>query len=296
MPGRGLTELRFDRCEIDATLTCLLAFALTTSALWSSASAGRTLDTLGFPDVQLGMAGLRAIAGLVTRRNSPLKMLELNLTGMEPAACKIICGSLPQNPNLRHLYLVVDAVPGDTLDHVADATSLLRYLFISTSWTPGAVQSLTEQLKTNTQLQAISLFGTVSGLGGDAFIVPFENALREFNYSLREILFPLRRGLDTSRIDSYLLRNRRIQRVLGRLPPLFHQSLSLRVWPGVLEMASGLPSLTSTLLRKGDIHALSEVLQGRSSGGGGGDDDEEGPQRRERWVQVRRRRIGRRYP
>jgi hypothetical protein len=94
-----------------------------------------------------------------------------------------------------------------------------------------------------------------------------EDTLRKYNYtlSLVDLLEPWN-GVDTSEIAGYLLRNARIQRILGRLPPLFHPSLPVRVWPVVLEMASGIPPLLYKLLRRGDINALCEVVQGRNDG------------------------------
>jgi hypothetical protein len=262
----GLRTLHFESCEIDATLMCLLASGLASSASWTSASAGRVLDTLEFPGLLLDQQGLRAIAGLVTRRDSPLQELNLDLRGLGPAACQLIAECLPHNTNLRRLEVSVDECPADAVGRLADATSSLGSLAICASWTSDGVQPLATQLKTNTSIESIYLRGEVGGLSGTGFVAPLEDALREHNYSLQHVHFSVFWHFDTSQINGYLLRNRRIQRVLGRLPPLFHPSLPLQVWPTVLEMASGLPSLTYTLLRRGDMHALSLVLQGRSIG------------------------------
>jgi hypothetical protein len=50
----------------------------------------------------------------------------------------------------------------------------------------------------------------------------------------------------------------------------------------VLEMASGLPSLTYKLLRRGDINALCDVLHGRNDGSSSS--SKEPQHKRQRWV------------
>jgi hypothetical protein len=283
LPGkRGLVNLRFEDCEIDASLICRLAAGLTKS--WTTASAGPVLEVLELPGVQLDQEGLRAIVGLVTHRGSPLVELAIDLSGMGPGACELVGGCLPHTTNLRSLALRADECPGDAMGRLVDASSSLTSVSVSTTWTPDAVQSIAKQLKTNRKLESIHVFGEANGLVGEAFLAPLEDALRELNHSLQHVRVSFMWDFDTARIDGYLLRNRRIQRVLERLPPVFDPSLPLIVWPVALETASDLPALTYTL-RQGDLHAFAEIVQGGTNDGG----SDESPQRRDR-----RDRIGRR--
>jgi hypothetical protein len=283
---QGLHSLGFENCEIGATLMNLFTAALSAyTSLVSSPGAKPTLAVLMLRHVQLDQDGLLAIAGLLTCQDSPLTELELDLRGMGPAAGKLICGCLPRNSSQVTLKLDIDKVTGDTLDHAADASSSLENLFITTYWTPDDVQSLAKQLRTNTSLFGLLLFDRNSRSGPPCLAESCEHVeetLKRYNYTLRHVNLMVQWiGLDTSGIDSYLQRNARIQGVLYRLPPLFDPSLPVRVWPAVLEMASGLPSLTYKLLRRGDINALCDVLHGRNDGSSSSKGP---PQKRQRWV------------
>jgi hypothetical protein len=78
--------LIIDDCEIDGTLARRFASALAKSTQESE----RSIHTLQFPDVRLDQEGLLAIAALLTHRELTLLRLELNLRGMDPAACNLI--------------------------------------------------------------------------------------------------------------------------------------------------------------------------------------------------------------
>jgi hypothetical protein len=258
----GLKCLVFEDCEIDANLIRLLASALTTSPSAIHGGGGeRTLHTLQYCNVQFDQDGLRAIAEMLTGSDLSLTMLDLDLWGMGPAACKLICGYLP-GTRLQQFHLHCDEVSVNTLDHVA-ATSSLRYLTISAVWSPEAIHSLAKQLRTNTSLETLHLLGDIKRFGhasGD-LAERFEGALHTYNYTLQFFAFRTTWGVDASRIERYLRRNRWIR---GRLRDLRRPAPSAGLWPIVLEKSSGLPSLTYTLLRGGDINAFSDVLQGVS--------------------------------
>jgi hypothetical protein len=279
---QGLRSLSFENCEVDSTLMNLFTSAV--SMTTNSTASKPALTFLDFSCVQLDQDGLAAIAELLKRHDSPLTRLHLSLIGMGPAACMLICGCLPHNTTLKHLGLDVDKVTGDALDHVAGATTSLKNLYISTSWTPDAVQSLANQLRTNTSLEGLYLNG--ASRQGDPDVgrsfERLEETLRTYNYTLSVVsLVGQWNGVDTSGFQGYLQRNKRIRRGLRRLPPVFDPSLPVRIWPAVLEIASGLPSLTYKLLRRGDINALCDVLHGRNDGSSSS--SKEPQHKRQRW-------------
>jgi hypothetical protein len=262
----GIRALDIDDCEVDASLIRLLASALllplsSANATGPAAAARPALEALKLYKIKLDQEGLQAVAALIGHRDSPLKKLELDLRGMCPAACEHICGCLPDNTKLEELELWVDDVSGDTLDHVAHDSSSLKFLRIMSSWTPKAVQSFVKQLKTNTSLEHLLLHGRIDGADFAEAGVHVENALESFNYSLKGISLDVRWNVDTSRIDGYLERNHRIQRMIESLTPLFQAKSPLGLWPVVLEMVNGLPPLVYKLLRRGDIQAFCDILR-----------------------------------
>lgn len=255
----GLNRLFFEGCEIDASLIRLLASALTTTSPSAIHAGGgeHVLPTLTSCKVRFDRDGLRAIAEMLARRDLLLKALHLDLRGMGPAAGKIVCGCLPCT-RLQRLHLHFDKVSVNTLDHVA-ATSSLRSLDIHANWSPEAVHSLLKQLRTNTSLETLFLVGDIErfGPGSGDLAERVEDTLQTYNYTLQFVAFMPTWSVDTSRIESYLRRNRWIR---GRMRDLVRPAPSAGLWPVVMQMVSGLPSLTYKLLRDGDITAFSDVL------------------------------------
>jgi hypothetical protein len=219
------------------------------------------LDALRWAGVRLDPDGLHAIAGMATRRHSPLRRLELDLRGMGPAACQRLCGCLAGCPGLERLDLTVDEVAGDTLDHVAAAPSL-KHLLLEAVWSPEAVTSVLKQLRTSPSVEALLLLGDVDrfGPGSDAVVAQVEETLQSYNFLLHYVGFSSSRTTSMSRIDGYLRRNDRIRNARETLPPLFRAASPLGLWPVVLQLVSDLPSLTYQLLRRGDIRAFCDVL------------------------------------
>jgi hypothetical protein len=249
----GLQCLFFEDCEIDASLIRFLASALTTSP-----PAIPILHILTYCKVQFDQDGLRAVAEMLTRRDLSLKALDLDLRGVGPAARKMICGCVPRT-RLQHLHLHFDEVSANALDRVA-ATSSLRYLTIHAVWSPGAVHSLAKQLRTNTSLDTLILLGDIErfGPGSSDLAQRVEDTLQTYNYTLQFVALMPTWGVDTSRIERYLRRNRWVR---DRRHELRRPAPSAGLWPVVLQLVSGLPSLTYKLLRDGDINAFSDVLQ-----------------------------------
>jgi hypothetical protein len=102
---------------------------------------------------------------------------------------------------------------------------------------------------------------------------PWIELLGSYNYSLRILeestaLFSLSRpNPPHDKVVALLRRNERIRQALDDLQD-YHVSPSV-LWPSVLGMVSGLPTLLYRFLRQGDVNALVDLLISRSQHGGG---------------------------
>jgi hypothetical protein len=119
---------------------------------------------------------------------------------------------------------------------------------------------LLKQLRTNTSLETLFLVGDIERFGPapGVIAVRVEDTLQTYNYTLQFVALMPTWSVDTSRIESYLRRNRWIR---GHMYDLVRPAPSAGLWPVVLEISSALPSLAYKLLRNGDINAFSDMLQ-----------------------------------
>lgn len=192
---QGLLYLYFEDCEMDASMIRLLEPPRTTTPLATTAPVVPTLGLLTFRNTQLDLDGVHAIVGLMTLRDSAMTHFDLDLRGMGPEACQLVCGRLPRCTNLEDLHLRVDEVSGNMLDHVA-ATSSLKDLVIDAVWTPEAFRSFATQLRTNTSMVGFLLLGDIDrfGLMSDDIAAQVEETLQSYNCTPVELLFEERWG------------------------------------------------------------------------------------------------------
>jgi hypothetical protein len=229
------------------------------------------LQQLDLEDCQIDSEGVKHVASLLRRPNSPLRVLNVTSRdggGLEPADCQVLCESVPHSPNLRSLSLCVKQVRADTLSGVAASSSPLRSLYVIGAYTEEGVTALTRQLRTNTRMAEVGLSETDSDSDGHACVRPFLPLLETYNFTLRKarVAHSARGevvGLDV--LTPLLRRNRAIRHGIRRLKPREYRVAPVGVWPRAFEKVGAFPTLLYRLVRRGNVDALCDVVARMSS-------------------------------
>jgi hypothetical protein len=123
----------------------------------------------------------------------------------------------------------------------------------SNDFTEEGVQSLTRQLRTNTQMFELDLRGSK-----DDSPASLEQALgetvRAYNYTLRRVHLNRHQFFPTMR------RNRWIRTAVRRLEPWDYRVAPVGLWPHAFGTMSAFPTLLYRLLRRGDVDALCDAV------------------------------------
>jgi hypothetical protein len=201
------------------------------------------------------------------RRNALIECVTLVRCGLDAAGCKRICDSVVGNEHLL-LLSIWGELGMDTLVEALGEKSQLRELYFTANWTVEAFVALIERLKTNTVLEVLVLGAE------DVFpsSMPFnllEDLLTAHNITLQQFAIRQWAGTDdelafypaTVPIRALLRRNASLRAADAQLQTLQY-IIAPDLLPEAMERVGRVPTLLYRLLRRGNLDALAEQVQG----------------------------------
>jgi len=213
---------------------------------------------LHFSQSKLNSQVVVAIATMLASGAPSVQELNIMRCEVDTAGCKLICDSVGRNSHLKELNLSgTMTVNADTVEQALSPSSSLRELLISANWTMEGVQSVVEQLKTNTVLTTLTLDHLGGGPIDHARIFDmFEDLLSSYNFTLTALggSLGLINGYD-ERIRPLLQHNVTVRNAHTNLERNNYRVEEIALLPFFIGRVSSHPNLTLNFFRGQNLPA-----------------------------------------
>jgi hypothetical protein len=236
------------------------------AAAFPSPNRTRPLRFLHFDDVELQPSCVEAVASMI-RRNARIGCVNFVRCGLDAGGCKRICDSVVSNEHLRSLSIWGE-IAVDTVVEALGEKSQLRQLLFTADWSVEAFVALIERLKTNTVLKVLVL-SAVDAFPSSMPLNLLEDLLTTHNITLQHVAIQQWAGTDdglafhpaTVPIRALLQRNASLRAADAQLQTQQY-SIAPDLLPEAIERVGRVPTLLYRLLRRGNLDALAEQVQG----------------------------------